>query len=379
MPCSQTRRQRPGFVRFRGPLTALAVLALAGTAAMVAGPPAVAAPLNSSPAPVSQPRLSTGMSGAGLSGAGPISVGPLRTPGDGSTLSVTSVKRIKAPAGMPSAIEPLATYVGQTSCQPAFRPGTLALGRLLVRTYPDTSFGGDYACGTDGSRSEHYEGRAVDWMNSVRTATGRAQANAVIKSLLATDSAGHTFALARRMGVMYIIWNNRMWGAWSGKWEAYNGCSKTPQKSLDSACHRNHMHISLSWDGALGKTSFFSRHVVTTTDYGPCRMPDLNWASNYKGVNTQGCRDYPKVGAPAHSSAVMRQLVQYSGISMDRGSTGPAVAAVQAALGLDVTSVFDARTASRIVAFKKLRRLGHTTGVNVPTWRALLAAKKPKK
>ena len=57
------------------------------------------------------------------------------------------VPSLKAPAGLLSPIEPLADYVPQIACQPGYRAGTLALGRLLVSTYPNTSFGGPRDCG----------------------------------------------------------------------------------------------------------------------------------------------------------------------------------------------------------------------------------------
>ena len=63
---------------------------------------------------------------------------------------------------------------------------------------------------------------------------------------------------------MYVIFNNRMWGAWDGQWEDYNGCQakKMQAHAYDNACHRTHVHISLSWNGARGKTTFWTgRHV----------------------------------------------------------------------------------------------------------------------
>src|SRR5690242_3572189 len=74
------------------------------------------------------------------------------------------------PAALPAAIEPLGGYVEQTACQPAARPGTLKLAHLLASTYRDfdaSSYNTGYACGTDGTRSEHYDGRAIDWMVDV--------------------------------------------------------------------------------------------------------------------------------------------------------------------------------------------------------------------
>ncbi len=278
------------------------------------------------------------------------------------------------PAGLPRAIEPLAAYVGQTTCQPTYLPGTLTLARILVATYPNTSYQGAYACGTDGSRSEHYDGRAIDWMNSVRNPTQRAQADAVLKWLLATDRYGNTFANARRLGVMYVIWNNRMWGAWDGKWEAYNGCAKTPQVGYDSACHRNHMHISLSWEGAHGATSFFTKRVNAVTDFGPCRPRDLNWAPWYSGVNRRGCADYAKVGVPAHATARLALAIQYSGAMLSRGAAGPAVLAVQEGLNLPRTSIFDQRTVNAVNSFARARHLAANSVMDDPKWRALLAA-----
>ena len=205
----------------------------------------------------------------------------------------------RTPAGLPSAIEPMADYVGQATCQPHSRTGTVKLARLLASTYKSyggSSWNSTYACGTDGSQSEHYDGRAIDWMVSVRNARQHAAAKAAIKWLLATDRAGNKFAMARRLGVMYIIYNNRMWGAWSGKWEQYNGCAKLTSRADDNACHRTHMHISLSWNGAFGRTTFWTKHV-SATDYGPCRPSDLNWAYLYEHVNHNGCRSYAAVHA----------------------------------------------------------------------------------
>ncbi len=69
----------------------------------------------------------------------------------------------RTPTGLRSAIEPLASYVGQVACDPRVRPGTLKLARLLVATYASGSWASTYACGTDGGQSEHYDGRAIDW------------------------------------------------------------------------------------------------------------------------------------------------------------------------------------------------------------------------
>jgi hypothetical protein len=208
------------------------------------------------------------------------------------------------PRGLPTAIEPLGGYVEQTACDPVARPGTVKLARLLASTYHDygaTAWNTTYACGTDGTRSEHYDGRAIDWMVDVRNKRQHAAAKAAIGWLLATDAAGNRFAMARRLGVMYLIYDNRMWGAWDGRWEEYNNCSHLPARTYDNYCHRTHMHISLTWDGALARTSFWTKKVPLP-DYGPCRPADLNWAFRYTGPNPSGCPSYPKVAAKRSAS-----------------------------------------------------------------------------
>jgi len=287
-----------------------------------------------------------------------------------------TVRAPATPAGLPAAIEPLAPYVEQVSCDPTARAGTVKLARLLAstyRSYSATAWSSTYACGTDGTRSEHYDGRAIDWMVSVRNAEQHAAAKAAIGWLLATGRAGNRDAMARRLGVMYLIYDNRMWGAWDGKWHDYNGCSKLKSHADDNACHRTHVHISLSWDGAMGRTSYWTKHV-TATDWGPCRAQGLNWAGRYTRPNYVGCPQLPTVRAARGSSAVKRALVTYSGVPARRGFTGPAVTAVQRALKISASGRYGATTVAAVKAFQTRHHLTPTGAVNVPTWRALLAA-----
>ena len=210
--------------------------------------------------------------------------------------AAAATPRPPVPSSLPTGIEPPAAYVEQVSCDPKLRRGTAALARLLASTYRSygaTSWASTYACGTDGNRSEHYDGRAIDWMVDVRNARQHAAATAALSWLLASDRAGNRFAMARRLGVMYVIYANRMWGAWDGRWEQYNNCSHLPQRANDNACHRTHMHISLSWNGAMGRTTYWTGKAAPT-DYGPCRARDLNWAYLYNRVNLPRCPSLPR-------------------------------------------------------------------------------------
>ena len=54
------------------------------------------------------------------------------------------------PTGLPTGVEELASYVGANSCDASTKPGSAALGALLVRTYPGTSYGSARACAAVG-------------------------------------------------------------------------------------------------------------------------------------------------------------------------------------------------------------------------------------
>ena len=151
-------------------------------------------------------------------------------------------------------IEPYASYDPQTACTPVARPGTVALRGALLGAHPGTrNLGITRACHI-GGRSEHKEGRAFDWGAYVSRPVERAAVERFIDQLFATDAHGNPHALARRMGVMYLVWNGRIWSAYraSEGWRPYSGPSP----------HTDHIHISLSRAGADGRTSFHTRGLA---------------------------------------------------------------------------------------------------------------------
>ncbi len=159
-------------------------------------------------------------------------------------------------------IDAFSGYEGQTLCSPTPKPGAAKLAALLVATYGKASIGITRAC-SNGGTSEHKEGRALDWMVSYKVASQRPKAEQFLAWLLATDGVGSPAAMARRLGVMYIGWNNHFWASYDSAagWTDLKGCSTDPAKkasSYDTYCHRNHVHLSLSWDGAAGLTSYWT-------------------------------------------------------------------------------------------------------------------------
>lgn len=291
----------------------------------------------------------------------------------------SAVPQPPAPAAVPVGIEDLSAYVPAVSCSPTTRPGTKKLGALLVATYPRTSFGGARSCGAS-PNSEHHDGRAVDWMNSVRNKTQKKQAEAVIAWLFAPDDQGRPYANARRLGVMYVIWDNEIWGAYRNGdgWREYNGCqAKSKQKkSLDSACHRNHMHISLSWAGAMGRTSYWSGEVAAA-DFGRCRPADMSWAYSYKTPNPVPCPRVGKVKAPKGASKTLKTLVTYSGRGIVKGDKFAAVKAVQRTVGAKQTGTWSSASVKKLKKFQTKHDLDDTGKLNYATWRALMRSQRP--
>jgi peptidoglycan hydrolase-like protein with peptidoglycan-binding domain len=284
-----------------------------------------------------------------------------------------------SPASLPSGLEPLAGYVPADSCDPHAKPGAVALGDLLRATYPGSSYGIDRTCGTDPlPTSEHYDGRAIDFFRNVHDATQRAQINALISWLFATDAHGNRYANARRLGIMYLIWDNRIWGSYraSEGWRAYGSCASHPSAAYDTTCHRDHIHISLSWEGAMKRTSFWSGRVAAR-DYGPCREADLNWAAPYSGPRSTPCPAYAHVGAPSGASSLLTTLTTYSGMVLRRGDTGPVVAAVQQAVGAAADGVFGPLTEGAVSSWQTAHGVAATGVVDAATWRTLLSANGP--
>jgi hypothetical protein len=123
-------------------------------------------------------------------------------------------------------------------------------------------------------------------MVSYKVTAQRARAVSFLNWLQATDSFGNTNAMAKRLGIMYIGWNNRFWSGYSPEkgWTNLKGCLTDPAKaaaSYDTYCHRNHVHLSLTWEGASGLTSFWTGRPVAAE----CDSP---WTSSQPALKPAG-------------------------------------------------------------------------------------------
>jgi hypothetical protein len=161
---------------------------------------------------------------------------------------------------LPVALDNASFYEAQNVCDPTPRPGALALRDLLIRTYGAATIYLGRTCTS--STSEHFDGRAVDWMRDSRVPAQKEMADSFVDWLLAPAADGTPHAMARRLGIMYMIWNNRMIRMYDpGRgWTDYRSCMAPSNSApaLDTGCHRNHVHLSMSWDGAGAVTSWWS-------------------------------------------------------------------------------------------------------------------------
>jgi uncharacterized delta-60 repeat protein len=146
--------------------------------------------------------------------------------------------------------EPLPEYQGQGECSATAKPGVTAFKQLLLQRYPGSrNLGIVRACHL-GARSEHKEGRAFDWGVRVDRPREAGYARDLIGWLLATDADGVRYANARRVGVMYMIWNRKIWSANRAAegWRTYSGPNP----------HTDHIHFSFTWPAAYKLTSYWT-------------------------------------------------------------------------------------------------------------------------
>lgn len=155
-------------------------------------------------------------------------------------------------------VEPYAGYQPQTRCRRKPKAGVLMLADWLTRR------GGGYgpisrSC-AGSSVSEHKEARAFDWMLDARKKRHRRIARKFLDQVFAPDDTGQPHALARRMGIMYVIWNDRTWASYRGfePKDYLSSTCRTRKRCSPTLRHRDHIHISLTRKAARGELSWYA-------------------------------------------------------------------------------------------------------------------------
>lgn len=178
-----------------------------------------------------------------------------------TTLSGPAAAAPPAPRFGP-VIEGYARYVAPERCRPRPKPGVIAFRDLLLETYPDSTWTVIERACSGTATSDHQEGRALDWARDATDDTERAQVEDLLGWLLATDAYGNPHAMLRRLGIVYLVWDRRIWGTWSQAWEVY--CVQEAKRCRDPESgaaldpHTDHIHISFGWRGARMKTTFWN-------------------------------------------------------------------------------------------------------------------------
>jgi hypothetical protein len=198
-------------------------------------------------------------------------------------------------AGFGPGIDDYASYQGQDRCDPDAEPGVLSFRNFVLNRYPSTRAGSISRACHIGGRSEHKEGRAWDWGVRASVPREKAAAEALIDFLHATDRYGNRHAMARRFGVMYLIWNRRIWGSWGG-WSTYCVQRKGVCKADDGSArhpHTDHVHFSFSWAGARRATTYWHKDLSLLAA-GAAHPTKGYWAAGGGG------RIFPDGGAGWH-------------------------------------------------------------------------------
>jgi peptidoglycan hydrolase-like protein with peptidoglycan-binding domain len=279
-----------------------------------------------------------------------LATGLLATGAANATAASAAPKDPVAPKAAPAVVETYTPYLPQVTCDPTVKPGTAALRAMLIATYGGSDLGVTRACDV-GALSEHKEGRAFDWGMSAKDPAQKLVAQQFLTWLLAKGPGGGGGYNARRLGVMYVIWDGKIWSAYraSEGWRKYTG----------GESHSDHIHISLAWNGAMKRTSWWTGQTAAT-DYGPCPGIEGEMAPTYAGPRATPCP------APTPINSLTGTPV------LQRESTGPYVKQLQRLLSVTpVSGYFGPVTDTALRAFQSMHGLPVTGKTSSATWVAL--------
>jgi len=286
-----------------------------------------------------------------------LAVMPSEAGGRRLPVPATSGRGIGQHAQPADGVEDFAAYVPQSSCDPRWRKGVAKFRDLVLATYPATGDWGSVRDCTDDGISEHLDGRAWDWHADAKNPKAFAAATDLINWLLAKGPDGEQAYWARRLGIMYIGYNHRIWGSYRAAegWRKLN----------NSNPHTDHVHFSFSWAGAFGKTSFWDG-TVAKQDYGPCRV----FQGEPAPLHTRQQANHRPCGYPPRLTRTQGR----PGPLLWRGSQSREVLTVQKALGVpDASGYFGPATMRAVAAYQQRKGLATTGAVDTLTRAALVA------
>lgn len=203
----------------------------------------------------------------------------------------------------PNRSMPRDPYIPQNACYANELPGVAAFRDMLLATFPRPaetlqSYNINRGCNTPGI-SEHEEGRAVDFEAEVTDRTQYAQAKKLLRYL--TKNNGYH---ARRWGIMYIIYNQKLWAQYKPYWRQMSDRGNRVDNHMD------HIHFTFTWNGAVKKSSYWTGQV-RRVDRGPCVKVNSHFAplqlkKRIRKGRAKACRSPRSIGRDwQYTSAVM--------------------------------------------------------------------------
>jgi hypothetical protein len=163
-----------------------------------------------------------------------------------------ALKRSALAAGRhPSGRQPTEPYMPQVACYAGELPGVRQFRDMLLTAFPRpqeslSTFNISRGCNVPGV-SEHEEGRALDWEARVTDRTQDSQARALLRWL--TKKGGYH---AKRFGIMYMIYDQRIWGQYNQRWRLMSNRGSVTDN------HKDHVHFTFTWNGALQRSAYWT-------------------------------------------------------------------------------------------------------------------------
>lgn len=249
---------------------------------------------------------------------------------------------------LPVEVDAVPPWQPNVVCDPVDRPGTEAFATLIGSTYDRPDYSSSRSC--INQKSDHHDGRAIDWSLDAGDPADRRIADAAVIWL--SDNDGE---MAKRFGIQSIIWNAHTWKPDGKGWQGYAGQS----------AHTDHVHFSLTWDGAMMRTSWWTGMALEEVDLGPCAVVGGQYAAIPTGVRTEPCSG-SVVAAPDSGYTSVRP-----------GGSGPGVGLVQPMLDVKSSGVLDYATVNALLQWQDEQGIPTTGVLDQLTYTAALGRDVP--
>lgn len=173
----------------------------------------------------------------------------------------------------------------QVACYAGELPGVAQFRDMLLTTFPRAQESlGTYnitrGCNVPGI-SEHEEGRALDWEAHVNDRRQDTQARQLLHWL-----TRHNGYQAKRLGIMYMIYDQHIWGQYNQRWRWMSDRGGITDN------HKDHVHFSFTWNGALQRAAYWSGQA-RRVHHGPCSR----YRGHFASLNVQRLANRSRTGS----------------------------------------------------------------------------------